>query len=116
MRMRPGNIGRVQHCVRMLSVHEIDEQLPKRLTAGNELPRSFVECTPARNRLQRRLKPPRARGGEFARVQQLLNACDFVARLRAAREVRNPSRLQGSRRTSASGLKLGVVLWDVHFE
>ena len=116
VRVRAGDVGGIEQGVGVLSVHEVDEQLAKRFAAGDEFARRCFERGPGGRRCQGGFKPSHAGGGQLARVEQFFDREHFVAGLCAARQIRDPRRLECAGGAAAGGAKLGVVIGDVDIE
>ena len=65
--------------IQLVLIHQIHEQLPEGLAAGNEALRRFVERGTGRHRRQCALETARADRGELSRREQILDRQHLVA-------------------------------------
>ena len=94
VRVRAGDVGRIEQGVGVFAVHQVDEQFSKRFATGQELVRCLFERGAGGRRLERRFKPRDAGRRELAGMQEFFDRQHLVARLCAAGQIGDPAGLE----------------------
>src|SRR6185436_5811546 len=92
--VRTREVRRVKQRVEPLLIHQRDEDAAERIAAGGERAHRFAKLLAGWNRRQRGLEPARAVGRKFPRRDEVVERQHLLSRLRAAREIRDPRRLE----------------------